>query len=438
MRLEPVKTDGPQRTVRMRDTSGQDAQIAARPRRRVGIWLVFGVVVTVAAIALVWPAAARFFSSQASVSVDRLRIGTVVRGPFVRDVAIQGTVVAAVAPTLYAPTAGTVTLHVHAGDTVSKDQLLAELYSPALDNELSQERATLQSLEIGLARQDIEARRQKLRNRQTIDLARVSVTAAERELQRARLAWEKGVIKRQDLERASDERDKTNVEFEHATQNATLEDETLDFELATLRLERDRQTLSVQNLERRVAELSLRSPVDGIVGNLAVEQRAAVVANTPVVTVVDLTALQVEVRIPENYADDLAVGLDAEIRYAGKDFAGVLTSVAPEVRDNSVLGRVRFAAGFPGGLRQNQRVSARVILDSRDSTLTLERGPFLDSGGGRVAYVVADAKAQRRAIRVGASSVSQVEILEGLRVGDRVVISGSERFDGADTILLTE
>ncbi len=423
----------------MRDTSGQDTTVDHRPRNR-RRWLMAGAVAAtlVAGAAIVAPGVLRFAGSQTAVKLERLRIATVERGPFVRDLAVQGTVVAAVSPTLYAPAPGTVVLDVRAGDTVGKGQTLASVISPALENELSREQATLAGLEVGLGRQAIEARKEKLRNQQTIDLARVTVVAAERELRRAQASWDKRVISLQDLEKARDDKDKAQVEYEHARQNAELENETLDFELRTLELERDRQRLVVDNQERRVAELQLVSPVDGMVGNLAVEQRAVVGENTPVVTVVDLSALELDVRIPQNYADDLAPGLEAQITYSGTDYPGTLTAVSPEVLDNYVTGRVRFSGQTPDGLRQNQRLSVRVILDARDDTLTVSRGAFLDSGGGRVAYVVGDGLAERRAIRTGASSVSRVEIVEGLSAGERIVISGVDQFDSAETVLLTD
>ncbi|MEE9141301.1 MAG: efflux transporter periplasmic adaptor subunit, partial [Gammaproteobacteria bacterium] len=111
--------------------------------------------------------------------------------------------------------------------------------------------------------------------------------------------------------------------------------------------------------------------------------------------------------------------------------------ISPEVKNNEVTGRVRFAGAVPDGLRQNQRVSARLLLESKPDAIKVQRGPFLDSGGGRVAYVVEDDIARRRPIRVGSASVREVEILEGLTDGERIVISNLSAFEGAETVLLT-
>jgi len=62
----------------------------------------------------------------------------------------------------------------------------------------------------------------------------------------------------------------------------------------------------------------------------------------------------------------------------------------------------------------------------------------LENGNGRIAYVVRDGLAQKTAISTGARSLSSVEILAGLSVGDSIIISGTDQFNGADTVLITQ
>jgi len=103
-----------------------------------------------------------------------------------------------------------------------------------------------------------------------------------------------------------------------------------------------------------------------------------------------------------------------------------------------VLARVRFEARQPAGLRQSQRVSARILIEERPGVLMLPRGPFLEAHGGRAAYVVEDGIATKRTIRIGVTSVGAVEILEGVAAGERVVIAGSADFDNAETVRIND
>ena len=221
-------------------------------------------------------------------------------------------------------------------------------------------------------------------------------------------------------------------------ETAGLQKESLTFELRARNLERDRQRLLVEDLRRRVADLDVKSPVDGAVGSLIVNERASVARSAALLTVVDLSALEIEFLVPESYADDLGLGMDAEVTYGARKYAAKVSAVSPEVRQNQVTGRLRFAADVPQGLRQNQRLTTRIVLEARDDSLKVPRGPFLDSGGGRVAYVLHGNVAVRTPIETGASSIAEVEIVKGLAVGDRVVISNLSEFERAERVRLTD
>ena len=428
-----------EKVTRIRDTSAQDRPVDQAPRVRQRKYMFIGAAAGALALIVLMAMLIRgWMSAEVSIPRERVRIAEVTRGEFIRDVSAQGTVVAAVSPTLFAVAAGTVHYIVHAGDTVKKGQPLAQVESPELRNELAREESTLASLEVAVQRQSIDTRRQMLAAQQTIDLANVNIEAAQREARRAEDSWGEHLISERDYEKARDDASAAAVNHKHAVQTAELQKESLQFELSARRLERDRQRLVVADLQRRVGDLEIKSPVDGIVGTLAVNERAAVPQNAAVITVVDLTAFEIEFQVPETYADDLKLGMDAEITYGTRKYPAIVSAVSPEVKQGQVTGRLRFSNEVPQGLRQNQRLSSRIVLEQRDGVLKVARGQFLDSGGGRVAYVVNDDIATRAKIQTGATSVTEVEILEGLSPGDRIIISSVGEFDRAQTVRLAD
>jgi HlyD family secretion protein len=238
--------------------------------------------------------------------------------------------------------------------------------------------------------------------------------------------------------RAEDAVKSAKVRDANARAAAGLSGQSAGFDQATAAKQHERQALIVADVERRVAELTVRAPVAGVVGTLAIADRAVVPANAPLMTVVDLSKLEVEVEVPETYADDLGIGMAAEVQIGAGKATGKLSAISPEVVHNNVLARVRFDGAQPEGLRQSQRVSARILIEERPDVTMVPRGSWLDAQGGHAIYVVEDGLAARRAIRVGASSVSEVEILEGVAPGDHVVISGSESFGDAATVRIND
>jgi HlyD family secretion protein len=109
--------------------------------------------------------------------------------------------------------------------------------------------------------------------------------------------------------------------------------------------------------------------------------------------------------------------------------------LSPEVVNSEVVGRIRFVGDSPPGLRQNQRVTARVVIDQLDNVLTLQRGSFTDTGGGHIAFVMGpDGMARKRSITLGVRSVNRVEIVDGLQEGEEVVISSIAEFQDKDVV----
>jgi HlyD family secretion protein len=421
-------------TEGIRDTSAQDVLLEKTGSRRWLKWALPGAAVSV----LLWllaSALTTWLSAEASVTSDRIRTAVVGRGDLVRDLSVPGRVVAAVSPTLYSPATGTVTLRAQPGDKVMVGQVLAVVGSPEVRAAFLQEQATLDRLAAELEREKIQARKAQFKSRQTIDLAQVKLKAAEREMRRAEESIRTKAISEIDYERASDELARARVEYDHAVQDARLEGESLEFETTTRQLAVDRQNLVVGELQRQVDDLSIRSPVDGIVGNVAVDQKALVNRNSPLITVVDLSAYEVEVRIPESYADDMGIGLAGDVQYDAASYRGELVSLSPEVVNNEVVGRIRFSNEAPAGLRQNQRVTVRMMMDELFDVLKLQRGAFADNAGGRFAWVLdSDGLATRRDIRLGARSAAEVQVLTGLTEGETVIISSIPDFEDYDTI----
>ena len=384
------------------------------------------------------PIVGRWAAADQSVELSRLRLGTVTRGDLVHDVAAQGRVVAASRPTLFSPAAGIVTLRVRGGAAVNAGQLLAVVASPELENRLQQERASLAAFASEVGRLELSIRQQNLGNEQRVALAEVQAAAAGREVERAEKLAGLGLLNQIDLEKSRDTLAIGKLELEQSRQRVANEKEMFDFQLRDARARHDRQQLVVRDVERQIAELEIRAPFAGQVATVSVADADAVVRGQPLVGVVDLSDLELEINIPETYADQVAIGVPAAVRIDAAEVAGVLTSVAPEVRNAQVEGRIAFDGGPPPGLRQNQRVSVRLVLDRRSGVLKVPRGPFFEAGGGRQVYVVADGLARRRAVTLGAVSVTEVEILSGLEEGEQIVLSDLGAANGAETILVRD
>jgi HlyD family secretion protein len=422
-------------TAMIRDTAHQDTVLvpsSSQAYKRRAAW---ALAVLAAAGACIGVFGA-WRGSEASVSAARLRIAEVTRGTLVRDTAVNGRVVAAVSPTLYAKAGATVNLKVAAGDTVQRGQVLAVLESPDLADALKREISTCEQLKAEVARQQILARKQKLLAQRDADTAEIDRLSAQRTLERYDSVVQTGVIAKIDYQKARDALQSAEIRARHAGKAALLEADDVQLALATKRAELERAQLALGEARRRVDELTVRAPAAGLIGLLNVQDRSVVPANAPLMTLIDLSRLEVEIEVPESYVADLGLGMRAEIALPGGTAAGRLTALSPEVVKNMVLARLRFDGAQPAGLRQSQRLTARLLIEEKPNVLLLPRGSFVDNDGGRTAWVVRDGVAVRTPIRLGATSLAAVEIAAGLKQGDQVVVSGTDTFGNATRVAI--
>lgn len=416
----------------IKDTSATDVQITDTSSKKRNL-LIIAMVVLVVVLGIY----AFLSAPSANRSIDRasVQIATLEVGDLVRDVLSTGRIVAANAPQLYSPEQGFVNLLVNAGDKVSIGQLVASVDSPELQNQLQQERSEMERLRGELARQELDARRQTLQLTKLLDLSEVDLQAAQREERRAQSSIVNNLISQIDLEKAVDDLARAKLTFKHAKEEVSLAKDTLAFELDSARSTVSRQTLVLSELERKTGELNIVATVNGVVGNLLTQPRALVNKNQPLMTLVDLSAYEAELNVAESYANELSLGMDVEISIGGQQILGKLSGISPEVTNREVTTRVRFDQKDLQVIRQNQQITARILLENKTQVLKVRRGSFVQAGGF-VAYKLEGEVATRVPIQIGATSMREVEILSGLDANDQIIISNYEAFDDSESVLL--
>jgi len=419
----------------IQDTSSMDRHVVVARTPRTMILIAVAVAAVLVLSAVLFPSVRRWARAEKAVDATTLRFGTVQRGDLLRDVSVQGRVVASLHPTLFSSGQGIVSLRTKAGSQVRRGDVLATVDSKELQSALEQARAQLLSIRAELERQKIVARQTQLRARQSVDLLSLRLEAAKRALTRNETTFREGLSNKTDYESAQDGVRISQMELDQAKKELDLSRETLSFEMQT----REQQVVSQQSvaadLAKRVDDLTIRAPFDGMVASVAVQDRDAVAPNQAVLMIVNLSSLELEVALPEEYAGETAIGTPATISFNGREYQGKVTAVSPEVVANQVAATVAFT-DQPAGLKQNQRLTTRLVFESKKDVLKVARGAFVDATGGRSAFVVDGKMATLRPITLGVTSASEVEVLEGLAAGETIVVSDTSAFGDAKTVLL--
>src|SRR5215212_3995649 len=235
----------------IQDTSSMDRAVVGTRFPRPLVLLGIGAVALVVLGFVLFPSIRRWTRAERSVDATTLRIATVTRGELLRDMSVQGRVVASLHPTLFSPGQGIVTLRTKAGAQVKKGDVLATIDSNELQSANEQARAQLLSIRAELEREKIVARQAALRARQQVDLLALRLEAARRELARNERTFQEGLSNKADLEAAQDAVRIAEMELAQASRELDLSKETTSFEVQT----RAQQVISQQS---RASDLSKR------------------------------------------------------------------------------------------------------------------------------------------------------------------------------------
>lgn len=408
-------------------TYKQDEQISKRSR---SWWPLLAVLLLVLGLGFaVAPSVASWLEGMPTLSREALSIASVNHGELVNDVAVSGRIVAASAPSLYSSESGVVDLLSRPGDAVKKGDILAKIDSPELAAQIAQQRAQLSTLKIETQRGNLADKETQLDLQRQVDAAQVTLNAARREKKRAEISYKQQLISQLDWVTAKDKLLEAELLYKHAVRKVSLAKDRLAFEAQNREHAVAQQQLVIDELHRREQALAITAPVDGVVGNWLVGQKDRVASSVPLMTIVDLSRYEAELRVPEFYADQLGLGLNVALQISGRELVGDVASVSPEIQNNQVLVRVRMANTESLSMRQNQRLNARIEFDRKDHVLSIRRGAFLSSGGKHHVFRVGDdGIAEKVPVSLGISSVDAVEILSGLNAGDQIIVSSYEDF----------
>jgi HlyD family secretion protein len=346
------------------DSSSMD-RVVVRQRNPRTIAIGVGAALLLGILVVAFPSMRRWYRAEKSVDAKTIRFATVTRGDLQRDLSVQARVVASLSPTLFSPGQGIVSLRTRAGSQVKQGEVLATIDSHELHSALDQAQAQLLTSRAELERQKIVARQTQLRGQQQIELLTLRLAAAKRQLERVERTFREGLSNKADYETAQDNVRIAAMELEQAKSELTLSRETLGFELATRQQQVLGQESVANELTKRVGDLTIRAPFDGMVATVAVQDRDAVGPNQAVLAVVNLSSLELEIGLPEEYTNETAIGTPASISFLGREYPGRVTAISPEVINNQVVATVAFDGDKPQGLKQNQRLTTRLTFESK-------------------------------------------------------------------------
>ncbi|MGF1649195.1 MAG: efflux RND transporter periplasmic adaptor subunit [Hyphomicrobiaceae bacterium] len=254
-----------------------------------------------------------------------------------------------------------------------------------------------------------------------VEVAKAGVIVAEADVKQARLSFERQAALRQSGAFS-------RGRFEDLEQEVAKARAALDRSVA----QRKRAEAGLAEIDYRITHSEIKAPFAGSVIARVAQPGAYVQVGAPLVTLLDITQLEIEADIPVDLVDGLSEGQDVMAEFQGG--ASIVANVRAIVPVQSVSTRtrpVRFA--FDASELDDQRLARgkTVMLAIPASTprrvRAVPKDALVDGNGTWTVFVVVDGKAEVRRVAIGAASGRYVEVLSGVEVGEQVVVRGNER-----------
>jgi HlyD family secretion protein len=397
------------------------------------------VVAALIAIPLITVALAQMKPAAPSVERATVWVDTVKRGPMLRQVRGTGTLVPEQVRFIAATTDGQIeSVLMLPGTTVSPDTLLLVLSNPQLEQEAQDAEWQVKAAEAEYERLKVQLESQRLDQQAVAARVQAEYHQAKLKADSDEDLVKKGLIA--DLTAKL-----SRVTADELANRNRIEGERLAMTTETTRSQLAAQQARVEQLralarlkQSQVADLQVRAGTHGVLQQLPVEPGQRVTPGTTLAKVAQPEHLKAELRIAETQAKDIQIGQLASIDTRNGVVPGRVVRIDPAVQQGTVTVDVTFEGPLPEGARPDLSVDGTVEIERLQDVLYVGR-PVNGQSNSTVSLFKLEegtGEAVRVQVRLGRSSVSTIEVVDGLQVGDQVILSDTSAWDAYDRIRL--
>ena len=377
----------------------------------------------------------------AAPSVDRstLMIDSVVRGTMVRAVRAPGTLVPEQVRLVSALTAGRVEqLPLRPGATVKGGALLLLLSNPDVQLEALDAGRQVTTAEAALVNLRTSLATQRLTQQAAVASAQAAASDAKRQANMLTALGEKKLASTNDIAQATEHAADMTARLQAERDRLKVMDDAMEQQIALQRSEVERARAIAAFQEQRVASMHVSAPEDGVLQTQPLELGQWVVPGQVLATVAQPGRLKAVLRVPETQARDIVIGQSVDVDTRNGIAKGHVMRVDPSVQNGTVTVEVALDGALPRGARPDLSVDGTIEIERLNDVLHVGR-PAYGQGESTVGLFRLDADgsyATRVPVKLGRSSVTTIEVVQGLKAGDRVITSDMSQWDNVERVKL--
>ena len=376
---------------------------------------------------------------QLSIDAENYKIVEVKNGHFLEYVDVEGITQPILTLQINAMESGFVSRIVaEEGAILNEGDTILVLTNPELLRSIEDEHDSWQNSQRNYREQEIEMEQKSITLRQQALDASHQMARLDKSLKQSREEYRMGIKSKAELEVEEEE-------YEYQKQKTQLQMQSLRHDSIATRLRREMVVANREAEDKKLSRannrtngLVVRAPISGQLSYLAVTPGQQVSMGMSIGQIKDLSQYKVHTSLNEYYIDRITTGLPAKISYQDKTFPLSISRVVPEVKERSFDVDLVFSGQKPSNIRLGKSYRVQIELGKPERAIIIPRGDFYQHTGGRWIYRLSSdgKKATKVEIEIGRQNPQHYEIVAGLIEGDRVIVSGYDKFGDIEELVI--
>jgi HlyD family secretion protein len=298
-------------------------------------------------------------------------------------------------------------------------------------DELSKQKVSYREKQIQMERKSSELKRQTLETVYKLERLSKEHTLSQEE-------YKIGIQSKAQFEVAADEfvfnRENTRLLLEELKHDSLLN--TIQTDLMQTDLLREEKRF--ERSRERLDNLVVRAPFDGQLSFISVIPGERVAAGTNIGELKVVDQIKINTKVSEYYIDRIVVGLPATITYQGGKYPLKITRINPEIRDRQFEVDLVFSGKLLDNIRIGKSYRVQIELEQPEDAIVIAKGSFFQYTGGQWVFKLNEAgdRARKTPVAIGRQNPRQYEVLDGLKPGERIIVTGYDNFGDAEEIIL--
>jgi HlyD family secretion protein len=407
-------------------------------KRRRQLFILAAVISGVAAVSV---GVSRLKPAAPTVERGTVWTDTVKRGPMLRQVRGLGTLVPTQEAVRQIPAeteATVVRILMLPGSQIKADTILLQMTNPQTEQAAVDAQLQLKAAEAEYQNLRVKLESDLMNQKAGAATVHADDAQAQRQADTDKALYELGVISGLAYKSSRGKADEFTTRNDLETQRLAANQRAIESQMAQEQAKVDEMRTLAQLKQEQLDALKVRAGIDGVLVDLPLQVGQHVLPGTMLAKVVEPEHLMATLKVAETQARDVQIGELASIDTHNGLIAGTVMRVDPGVQNGTVTVDVKLTGELPKGARPELSVDGTIDLERMDNVLYVGRPAFGQENSTISLFKLSPGGqgALRVPVKVGRASVNSIQIIEGLREGDAVILSDMSRWDNTDRVRL--